>query len=93
MNGKCVSRISNPPVAQRSCCFVKPSMVSGASPTARVIGMKTDFHPRSCSIRLVQTSSDFESVCMPPMSSIALRRKMTFVPTQNAALKRFRRAG
>ena len=27
---------------------------------------------------------------MPPMASIAARRKITFVPTQNAALNRFR---
>jgi hypothetical protein len=46
--------------------------------------------PRPCRVSEVQTSSLFESVYMPPMSSIAARRKITFVPTQKAALKAFR---
>ena len=49
-----------------------------------------DRQPRSWSSSDVHTSSDFESVYMPPMSLIALRRKMTLVPTQNAALNRLR---
>ena len=49
-----------------------------------------DRQPRSWSSSEVHTSSDLESVFMPPTSSIAARRNTTFVPTQNAALKRFR---
>ena len=62
-------------------------MVSGVSPTASASGCRSLRQPRSCSISEVHTSSDFESVYMPPMSSTAARRNITLVPTQKAALK------
>ena len=64
-------------------------MVVGVSPMASTVEMYTLFQPFSCSRRLVHTSSDFEAVYMPPICSIAVRRKITLVPTQNAALNRF----